>query len=519
MVRLSFNQVMTTIRAILGATIADKIANDPVYAADLPDAKHRWFPPLASPREGSVITDAAWNTGDQIAQTTAQYVFDNFATVTKCTQTGTALDTCAQTWLRSLAASAWRRPLTRRRDDVLQPALHRPERRDQGRSHVPAGHAVQRLRHPGSAAVPLPHRVRLVVDRGRDAVAVRARERAVLLPDRRSARRDVAVGGGEQRAVDRRPDRRAGRSHPGDAGGAHQPARGDVRLLRHPQHRGGGHRHQRLHDLERRLAQLDGARDRSVPAGHAVERQGHRPADVEDVLHQPHAGVVLRIGDARAGHGGHRRLRQGHASRHARRHPDPGRLPGRARPSHGGVGRRARPAGERRLPVREQPGVPVAAGRHDQHGQHDARRPDRAREVRLPAHDRAVHEAATRTSTPTAWRWRTTTASAAIARSTTRVGPSTPRSRCRRSPAGRRSTAASSWEQALASGGAFANCIAKNLVNFALAETPAMPVETNACAIRNVSDAFTASSNGTFSSLVRGVAISTTLASRTGGLP
>jgi hypothetical protein len=72
--------------------------------------------------------------------------------------------------------------------------------------------------------------------------------------------------------------------------------------------------------------------------------------------------------------------------------------------------------------------------------------------------------------------------------------------------------------QALASGGAFANCIAKNLVNFALAETPAMPVETNACAIRNVSDAFTASSNGTFSSLVRGVAISTTLASRTGGL-
>ena len=46
-----------------------------------------------------------------------------------------------------------------------------------------------------------------------------------------------------------------------------------------------------------------------------------------------------------------------------------------------------------------------------------------------------------------------------------------------------------------------------------------MPVETNACAIRNVSDAFTGSSNGSFSSLVRGVAISTTLASRTGGLP
>ena len=73
--------------------------------------------------------------------------------------------------------------------------------------------------------------------------------------------------------------------------------------------------------------------------------------------------------------------------------------------------------------------------------------------------------------------------------------------------------------QALAQGGAFANCIAKNLFNFALAETPATPLATNACAIRNVSDAFTASGDGTFSSLVRGIAISSTLASRTGGLP
>jgi hypothetical protein len=112
MIRLSFNQVMTTIRSLLGNTIADKIVNDPVYAADLLDAKHRGFPPLASPREGSVITDATWATGDQIAQATAQYVLDNFATVTKCTTTGTALDTCAQTWLRTLAAAAWRRPLT-----------------------------------------------------------------------------------------------------------------------------------------------------------------------------------------------------------------------------------------------------------------------------------------------------------------------------------------------------------------------------------------------------------------------
>jgi hypothetical protein len=73
--------------------------------------------------------------------------------------------------------------------------------------------------------------------------------------------------------------------------------------------------------------------------------------------------------------------------------------------------------------------------------------------------------------------------------------------------------------QALASGGVFANCVAKNLFNFALAETPATPLATNACAIRNVSDTFTASGDGTFSSLVRGIAISSTLATRTGGLP
>jgi hypothetical protein len=72
--------------------------------------------------------------------------------------------------------------------------------------------------------------------------------------------------------------------------------------------------------------------------------------------------------------------------------------------------------------------------------------------------------------------------------------------------------------QALAQGGAFANCIAKNLFNFALAETPSTPLATNACAVRNVSDAFTASGDGTFSSLVRSIAISSTLATRTGGL-
>jgi hypothetical protein len=57
------------------------------------------------------------------------------------------------------------------------------------------------------------------------------------------------------------------------------------------------------------------------------------------------------------------------------------------------------------------------------------------------------------------------------------------------------------------------------MINFALAETPATPIATDGCAVRNVSDPFTATGDGTFASLVRGIAISTTLASRTGGLP
>jgi hypothetical protein len=109
MVRLTFNQLTTSIRALLGDAIGNQIANNPVYADDLVDAQHRWFPPLSSPREGSVIVDAVWATGDQVAQEAAKYVFDNFATVTKCT---TASDACAQTWLRGFAAGAFRRPLT-----------------------------------------------------------------------------------------------------------------------------------------------------------------------------------------------------------------------------------------------------------------------------------------------------------------------------------------------------------------------------------------------------------------------
>jgi hypothetical protein len=105
-VRLTFNQVAESIRALLGDTIANKIIVD----FEIVDARHRWFPPLANPREGTVITDSPWDTGDRIAQEAAQYVFDNFGTVTGCTGSNVT-DTCAQTFVRAFAAKAYRRPL------------------------------------------------------------------------------------------------------------------------------------------------------------------------------------------------------------------------------------------------------------------------------------------------------------------------------------------------------------------------------------------------------------------------
>jgi hypothetical protein len=77
---------------------------------ELVDAEHRAFPPLASPLEGSSMTDKNWGKLDRIAAEAAQYVADNFATVTNCGATPT--DDCAQQYLKNFAQKAYRRPLT-----------------------------------------------------------------------------------------------------------------------------------------------------------------------------------------------------------------------------------------------------------------------------------------------------------------------------------------------------------------------------------------------------------------------
>ncbi|HMI87620.1 MAG TPA: DUF1592 domain-containing protein [Polyangiaceae bacterium] len=104
LIRLTFNQIVNSIGALLGPTLATAVAKD----NSIPDATERSFPPLANPREGSAITDATWSKGDAMATQVGQYVLDNFATVTAC---ATVTDACAQQFIAAFAERAYRRPL------------------------------------------------------------------------------------------------------------------------------------------------------------------------------------------------------------------------------------------------------------------------------------------------------------------------------------------------------------------------------------------------------------------------
>ncbi len=105
-VRLSFNQIANSLGALVDAAFGTKVIAD----FELVDAGHRAFPPLQSPREGNSLTDQSWGTVDRIADAAGQYVLANFDAVTKCGATPT--DDCAKQYLTGLAQKAYRRPLT-----------------------------------------------------------------------------------------------------------------------------------------------------------------------------------------------------------------------------------------------------------------------------------------------------------------------------------------------------------------------------------------------------------------------
>src|SRR5262245_36626479 len=80
LVRLTFNQQVNALTALFGPELGETITTD----FQIPTINSRTFPPLANPREGTVITGGQWQTSDNIAQEVGQYVLDNFAAVTAC---------------------------------------------------------------------------------------------------------------------------------------------------------------------------------------------------------------------------------------------------------------------------------------------------------------------------------------------------------------------------------------------------------------------------------------------------
>lgn len=105
-VRLSLNQIVNSIGTLVNGSLRAVLTEEHKVV----DAQHRAFPPLQDPREGNSIIDANWKTIDAMAQAAGNYVRDNFATATNCGATPT--DACAQEYLLGVARKAYRRALT-----------------------------------------------------------------------------------------------------------------------------------------------------------------------------------------------------------------------------------------------------------------------------------------------------------------------------------------------------------------------------------------------------------------------
>ena len=107
-VRLSFNQISNTVRALFGDTLAKQI--DTEYEIGSGANVARTFPPLASPREGSVIGKTLWPANDQIAAAAGDYVLANLDAVTGCGAEPS--EACASAFVNAFAQKVFRRPLT-----------------------------------------------------------------------------------------------------------------------------------------------------------------------------------------------------------------------------------------------------------------------------------------------------------------------------------------------------------------------------------------------------------------------
>jgi hypothetical protein len=115
-IRLSFPQVAASMKATLGdATFAQTI----LTGAMIPPASERTFPPLGDPSEGSSYIDAKWQTADNLSKAAGEHALANFAALSGCGDAPTA--ECATAYVGTLAEKAYRRPLDdREKQSVLQ---------------------------------------------------------------------------------------------------------------------------------------------------------------------------------------------------------------------------------------------------------------------------------------------------------------------------------------------------------------------------------------------------------------
>jgi hypothetical protein len=463
-----------------------------------------------------VITDAAWTTGDQIAQASAQYVFDNFAAVTKCTQTGTALDTCAQTWLRTLAAAAWRRPLTG--DETTSFNQLYADLKDASKVGLTSQQATQFGVYGMLEAPQFLYRTEF----GSSAPAA-----GTLSPYELASELSYFLTDGP-------PDATLLAAAASNAlSNADQIGAQVDRILMTPVARTNLHAamfgYFAIPNIEAVVIDTnvfttwnDGLRNSmehetdlflqdTLWNGKVTDLLTSKTSFINPTLASFYGSGMpatadadgfgkVMLPDTRAGI-----LTQG------------GFLVARARPMAGSVVGRGLLVNAAFL-CANNPAFPTQlADTINMVSMMLADQTERAKSDyrRMTAPCMSCHPnfdpyGLALENYDGIGRYRMVDDKNRPIDASIALPPLA---------GGQTVNGGVELGQALASGGAFANCVAKNLVNFALAETPAMPVDTNACAIRNVSDAFTASSNGSFSSLVRGVALSTTLASRTGGLP
>jgi len=112
LIRLSFNQIATSLLPVFGQEFATKVIADNA----IKDPTERTFPPLGDTDEGSSYIDAKWQTADGIATAAGNQALANFATFTGC---ATPTAECAQAFVLKLAERAFRHPLDDREKSSL----------------------------------------------------------------------------------------------------------------------------------------------------------------------------------------------------------------------------------------------------------------------------------------------------------------------------------------------------------------------------------------------------------------